>query len=75
MQIHICDTSDLQGHVNCGGFLWPDTVKVFCGKDLPFTLMRVERICSDDKRICEECLRRYMTNPEEGRKNIVTIAE
>ena len=75
MHIHICDTTDMEVHVNCGGFLWPDTVKVYCGKDLPLKRVVVERISQDDERICQECLRRHIADSDKARKNIITVTE
>ena len=74
MHIHICDTGDMPFHVTCGGFLWPDTITVYCGKELPFKRVSIERIHSDDARICQECLKRHMAVSGTER-NIITIIE
>lgn len=59
MQTHICDMGDTEIHGCCGGFIWPETVKAYCGRMFRFRRPEAAYIDIQDPSFCPECVRRY----------------
>lgn len=59
MQTHICDMRETEVHCCCGGFIWPETVRAYCGKRFPFRQPQAACIDDQDPNFCPDCVRRY----------------
>jgi hypothetical protein len=75
MQTHICDMGDMEIHCCCGGFVWPDTVKAYCGRGFRFRQPEAASLDREDSSFCSECLRRYRQDAGRTRSNVFVIRE
>jgi len=73
MQTHICDMGDMEIHCCCGGFVWPDTVKAYCGRSFSFRQPEAASLDSKDSNFCPECLGRYRQDAARTLSNVFVI--
>ena len=75
MQIHICDTRDLAVHCCCGGFIWPETVKAYCGKEFSFKPPVAEAINPSGEGVCAECIEEHKRDSQGRSDHLFVIRE